>query len=67
MNEYARCRYCRHGVSVPVDKKSMCMEKGIVSWDAVCPKFSLDPFKIKVQRHPGFDFSRFKAEDFSIE
>lgn len=67
MNEYKCCRYCSLGTYIPVMKKTMCKNQGIVARDFICPKFSFDPFRIKVNRERNLDFSKYDKEDFSIE
>ncbi len=67
MDAYKCCRYCRKGVYVPVDMRTMCAKFGLVSQKHVCPQFELDPFKIRVQRMHNMDFSKFEKENYSIE
>lgn len=45
----------------------MCDTAGFVPREHVCPRFQLDPFKIKVNRLRNIDFSKYENEDFSIE
>ncbi len=67
MNEYNCCRYCSHGVYIAIERRIMCNTEGIVPREHVCPRFLLDPFKIKVKRLRNIDFSKYENEDFSIE
>ncbi len=67
MIEYMCCRYCEKGVNVPVERRTMCRIKGVVSQDFVCSKFAFDPFKIQVKRLHNVDFSKYEHEDYSIE
>ena len=67
MNEYNSCRFCGRAIHIPVERRMMCSIEGIVPRDFVCPRFILDPFKIKVDRPKNVDFSKFEQEDYSIE
>lgn len=67
MSEYRTCRYCIHAIYIPVERKVMCNYEGFISCDAVCSRFTLDPFKIKLNRPRNFDFSKYEKEDYSID
>ncbi len=67
MNEYRCCRYCEHGIYMPVVKKVMCKLHGVADRDHICARFSFDPFKMQIKRLHNFDFSKYEKEDYSIE
>lgn len=67
MDEYKCCKYCSKGVFVPVDGRTICKKYGLVSKDHVCAQFVLDPFKMHVRRARNIDFSKYEAENYSIE
>jgi len=67
MNEYNSCRYCDRSIYIPVERRMMCDTEGLVPREHICPKFRLDPFKIKIQRPKNVDFSKYENEDYSIE
>ena len=61
------CKYCSHGAYSPISREVICSYHGIVSKRHICRKYKFDPFKLKVRRARVMDFSKFNAEDFSIE
>ena len=67
MCDYKCCQYCKYGVNIPVDRKTMCPAEGIMPQEAICSRFVFDPFKMHIKRHRGIDFSKFEKEDYSIE
>ncbi len=67
MQEYKCCRYCEEGAYVPVERQVMCRKEGLVPRDHICPHFRFNPFKMRSKRKRGMDFSKFEAEDYSIE
>lgn len=67
MSEYRCCRYCEKGIYMPVVKKTMCRERGVVDRGHICSGFIFDPFKMQVKRLRNVDFSKYEKEDYSIE
>ncbi len=60
-----RCAYCRRGVRLD-DTRVMCVKKGIVLPNGACRRFRYDPLKRVPPQPVTADFSRLKAEDFTL-
>ncbi len=60
-----RCAYCCHGETLD-DQSVLCPKKGVVDGGSHCRSFSYDPFRRTPPAPPAPDFSRLRAEDFSL-
>jgi len=60
------CKYCVHGVNVPLSREVLCKHMGVIPSKSICKKYSFDPFKLKVKRIRQLDTSKFSKDDFEI-
>ena len=59
------CVYCVHGTRLDEDT-ILCAKRGIRFMDSKCRKFKYDPCKRIPLKAKALDFSKYKAEDFSL-
>ena len=60
-----RCAYCQHGEALD-EQSVLCPKKGVVDGGSHCRSFSYDPFRRTPPAQLAPDFSRLRAEDFSL-
>lgn len=60
-----RCAYCARGTDL-ADGQVICLKRGVVSAGYSCRSFRYDPLKRVPPKPAAPDFSKLKAEDFTL-
>ena len=59
------CLYCLRGTQLE-DEMILCTKKGLRAPDDKCWRFQYDPCKRIPKKAKALDFSKYKAEDFTL-
>ncbi|NLM49916.1 MAG: hypothetical protein GX196_03060 [Clostridiaceae bacterium] len=65
-DEYKACKYCAHSKAIKYNTDFLCKYKGVVGANFICKKYKFNPLAVEGRRRK-LDFSKFTAEDFSID
>lgn len=60
-----RCAYCARGTAL-ADGQVICLKRGVVPTGSSCRAFRYDPLKRVPPKPVSPDFSKLKAEDFTL-